>query len=341
MPFFAGLAEPMSSLVANSIAYFVRSRGALRGVGLLAVAAALTALASGCQAALKQKGKALLNPAKMSADSCVLEIFFVRVPYGDDRVNDKLWAETDEQKFSVDLRQKLVRNGFRAGMTGPQLPVVLTELMELADKPAPEAKSEEMKVDVTAQPNVTRRHIQIRAGQRGEVTLTKILDQLPLLIKDGDQLRGETFNQAQGVLAVKTFPESDGGVRVEMTPEVQYGQSRQRWIVDQDVVGQSIGRLDASRPKYAFNDLTMKTTLQPGSVFVMTCLPKREGSAGHHLFTEENSCLDQKLLILRLSQTQHDDLFEPNVESDVSRSPVSAAAPTTVSTTIPDAAPEK
>ena len=34
----------------------------------------------------------------MSPDSVVLEMFFVRFPFGDPAVNDKLWESVDEQR---------------------------------------------------------------------------------------------------------------------------------------------------------------------------------------------------------------------------------------------------
>ena len=46
-------------------------------------------------------------------------------------------------------------------------------------------------------------------------------------------------------------------------------------------------------------------------MLVLTSLPNRQGSLGHHFFTETNGRLEQKLLIIRLSQTQHDGLFVP------------------------------
>jgi hypothetical protein len=60
-------------------------------------------------------------------------------------------------------------------------------------------------------------------------------------------------------------------------------------------------------------------------MLILGSLPSRSGSLGHHFFTKENNGrLEQKLLIVRLSQTQHDGLFDPpeplNLESRESRS---------------------
>ena len=62
---------------------------------------ALLAIA-GCATPLS-KGKSPLLPPQMSPDSVVLEMFFVRVPFGDPAVNGKLWDEIDEQPLAAGL----------------------------------------------------------------------------------------------------------------------------------------------------------------------------------------------------------------------------------------------
>ncbi len=45
---------------------------------------------------------------------------------------------------------------------------------------------------------------------------------------------------------------------------------------------------------------------------ILSSLPNRPGSLGHYFFTEgEDNHVEQKILVLRLSQTQHDDLVAP------------------------------
>jgi hypothetical protein len=45
-------------------------------------------------------------------------------------------------------------------------------------------------------------------------------------------------------------------------------------------------------------------------MLLVSSLPGRPGSLGHYFFTEQTSgALDQKLLLIRLAQTQHNDLF--------------------------------
>jgi hypothetical protein len=245
----------------------------------------------------------------MSADSCVLDVFFVNVPLGDPRANDELWQEIDEQRFAPDLRQRLSRNGFRAGLVGGQIPIALSQLLELKEKPvATEEVEGEKLADMAEKPRVTWRHIQAQTGQRSEIVASGIYDQLPVLVCDSGRIGGDMYEQAQGIMAVSAYPQPDGQVRLEVTPELQYGQPKQNFLLE---TAGGIDRMDFSRKKHVYSELTTNATLAPGSMLVLCSLPDRPGSLGHYFFTEKDGKPIQKLLVIRLSGTQRDDLFDP------------------------------
>jgi hypothetical protein len=259
---------------------------------------------AGCTKPL-MKGKSPLAPARMSPDSCVLDVFFIRVPFADPRVNEDLWQELDEQHFPADLRDRLVRNGFRVGVVDGQIPIVLSDLLELGDKPAPTNEISSVNLaDLNSNPRVMRQHMQIRASKPSQIVASGTYEQLPVLLCESNSLSGETYNQAQGIFNLKAQPLPDGRVRLDVIPEVHHDQPMQRRIADQGVM-----RFDFSRPKRVFEDLALSASLSPGGMLIMTNVPNRTGSLGHHFFTENTGQLEQKLLVIRLSQTQHDGLF--------------------------------
>ncbi len=273
----------------------------------LLLPAILALLPAGCTTPTLE-GKSPLAPARMSPDSCVLEIVFARFPFGDSEVNGQLWQEVDEQHFPAELRRRLTRNGFRIGLLESHVPVVLSRLLELEDEPGPAAQTNQIEVAELASgfPPV-RRHLQIRAGQRQEIIASGVYEQLTVLISEPDQLGGQTYFKAQAVLAVKTFPQADGRVRVELVPELHYGEPRQRWVGER-----GMWRLEAGKRRRVFEEMAFSATLSPGSILLISSLPDRPGSLGHHFLTEDDGHLEQKLLVLRLSQTQHDGLFAPS-----------------------------
>jgi hypothetical protein len=267
----------------------------------------LAVLVLGGCASPVQTGKSPLMAAQMSPDSVVLEMFFVRFPFGDPTANEKLWEEVDEQQFAPQLRQRLAQNGFRVGLISGQMPNELAQLLQLEGKPALDRHMEDAKVnDLATEPRVVRRHLQLRAGQRSEIIASSVYGQLPVLMSEAGQLSGQTYNQAQGLFGLKWFPRPDGRIHVELVPELHHDQPRPRWVD-----GQGVMRLEQGRPSKKFNEMMLATDLAPGAMLVLSSLPNRRGSLGHYFFTEEKERLEQKLLIIRLSQTQQDGLFNP------------------------------
>jgi hypothetical protein len=274
---------------------------------LLLLPAILVLALAGCTTPAVE-GKSPLAPVQMSPDSCVLEISFVRFPFGDPEVNGQLWQEVDEQHFPAEVRRRLARNGFRLGLLDGQVPDKLAELLELDDKPRPTGEANQIDVAALASGSPpVRRHLQIRAGQRNEIIASGLYDQLPVLISEPGRLGGQTYSQAQAVLAVKTYPQNDGRVRVELVPELHHGEPRRGYVGQQ-----GMWRLDVGKARRVFEEMGFSATLSPGGMLLLSSLPSRPGSLGHHFFTEGTGHLEQKLLVLRLAQTQHDGLFSPS-----------------------------
>ncbi len=272
---------------------------------LLSLASWFVAIAGCTNPAVE--GRSPLAPARMSPDSCVLEICLVRFPLGDPQINGELWSEVDEQQFPAELRERLARNGFRVGLLDGRMPAVLAELLKLDGDPPP--ADEVCQIDLaelaSGLPPV-RRHLEIRAGRRQEIVASGVYERLPVLIWEAGGLGGETYTQAQAVLGVRTFPEGDGRVRVELVPELQHGPPRQRYVGQQEM-----WRLEVGKERRVFDKLGFSATLSPGAMLVVSSLPNRPGSLGHHFLTEDDGQAEQKLLLVRLAQTQHDGLFGP------------------------------
>jgi hypothetical protein len=269
----------------------------------LVIAAAL--VLAGCQTPIST-GRSPLRPSQMSPDSVAVDIVFVHFPLGDHDANGKLWNDVDEQGLPTELRERLARNGFRVGLIGGQVPEVLAKLLELSDKPT-RRDQQRTAADMENNKHPILRHLQMRAGNRNEILASGIYESLPLLLTESGDLRGQTYSQAQGILAARAFPLADGRVRLELTPELHHGQPRPRLVGDQAMM-----RLDTARPRRVFDELTTSVVIAPGTMVILSCLPDRPGSLGHYFFTEgEDNRVEQKLLLVRLCQTQHDDLVTP------------------------------
>jgi hypothetical protein len=274
----------------------------------LVVTAALPAPGCGKPWLARSPGKSLLTPAQMSPDAMALEIFFARFPQGDPMANDTLWREIDEQHFATHTRRELAKNGFRVGLVTGQIPVTLAQLLEMKESARPSDGTSQVKVDAqAAEPKVVQRHLQLRPGCRSEIIASGTYDEMTLLLCEPDGVCGRTYRKAQGVFAVQAFPEHDGRVRVELVPELQHGDPKTRFIGDQ-----GMWRLDTGREKRVLDVLALSATLAPGEMLVLSSLPDRPGSLGHQFFADQSSGHpQQKLLLIRVAQTQHNGLFSP------------------------------
>lgn len=270
-----------------------------------------TLLTTGCKP-FEKRVPALqpLKPLRMTPKSVSLDMFFVRFPLGDKEINGPFWDEIDEQKIDPETRQKLVENGFRTGVISGPLPTRFSQILDLSGKTQVDSLNEgdTTIVDLQKAPTIERRHLQLRSGRRGEIMAQAVLPELSVILRDSDgTISGGPLYLAQPMFAVHTINLPDGRVRLRLTPEIQHGQDRRKFTNKQN----GMFKLDIGRERKSYEDLEIETDLKLGDFIVLSNIPIREGSLGSHFFnetTEDGRC--QKLLIIRLSQTQHDDQFE-------------------------------
>ncbi|MBN2021876.1 MAG: hypothetical protein JW809_03705 [Pirellulales bacterium] len=286
--------------------------GILIGLALVA--------AIGCAPVKKQRGQSPLLPARMSPDSVVLDIFFVQLDPADAETCDALWREVDEQRLPAECRRRLWENGLRAGVLTGAVPPALAELLELDNKPAPSDQPPEARpIQPAEKPKVARRHLQLRARTRAEILTGPTREEIPVLTRDGaGRLCGRQYNQAQPLLAATVSLEPDGRVLLDLVPELAYGPVQRRLVSDHP----GVLRMDTGRKQRVFDDLAVRAVLASGHMVVVSSLPNRPGSLGHHFFTEPAPDGDQsKLMIVRLSQTQHDGQFANGMNGDKTAAP--------------------
>ncbi len=244
-----------------------------------------------------------LPAARMSNESVALQITFVRVPTGKTDINSTLWQYIDEQLIDPEQRSHLNNNGFRCGIVGSQLPTVLRELLDEKESQSTLEAATPREIDSLAM----NRRINSKSGKRSEIVTSAPEDEMIVLYKDqaGTKVTGKSFDQAQAILACRTFPQGDGATQIELMPEIHHGQPRKQWIA-----GEGTFHLMAGRDRELFSDLVMRTALFPGQTLIISSTPESRG-LGHNFFVDiSHGDPQQKLLLIRLAQTQRDDLFE-------------------------------
>jgi hypothetical protein len=262
-------------------------------------------------------GKTLLKPIDAAEASMRLEIISIRCPLGDEALNKTIWSEIDEQQLPAAVREQLAEEGFRVGVISGQIPAALAERIAATEQQP--VKAIEAAARLQEAPAVSRRQLQLFAGWRGEIVASNVYPSLPLLTHDGRGIAGKTYPQAQGILTAKTQALGGRLIKLQLTPELQYGEPRQQWVSDDGIL-----RPQSGKPKRTFERLAFDTSLSPGQMLLLTCQTERRGTLGHYFFTEpvagsgDEQQLQQKLLVIRMADCRYDDLFEAPTIADVS-----------------------
>jgi hypothetical protein len=266
------------------------------------IAIALVALA-GCRVVRDEPhGRSPLVPLAASPDVVTLEIFSAPAPLDEERMA-MLWREVDEQPLDAELRKRLSQNGLRAGVVGARLPDALAELLKVTD--APISADERALVPVDAEPGVVLRVLQPRVGKRHDLVVSPVHEKISLLQSVDGGVQGKTYSKAEGRLVLRAFPQPDGRVAVELTPELQHGEPKTR-------TSGSDGMFiwTSEREKVTFADLKLSATLASGEMLLVTCDDSRKSSIGHHFFMRQGDAKPiRQLWVLRVAQAGPDRAF--------------------------------
>jgi hypothetical protein len=238
----------------------------------------------------------------MQHNSVVLEAAFVRV--SPEQPLDQLWQQIDEQHLDQKTRRNLTENGIRCGVMGAQLPTELQELMATAGREKSLASPESLLADSAT---ALYRKLQNRPGERSDlIVVPEIAENKVVLFSEAGHIRAEAFNEGQALLAVRGYPSGDGTVRVELVPEIKHGDVKHQWVP-----GNGTFLHDVGREARTFDQLRLSAVLSPGQTLLITGTNEVRGLGGLLFVRGSGESSERLLLLLRLAQTQYDDLFAP------------------------------
>ena len=275
-------------------------------------------LLGGCSPWLRPavSDKALPAPL-MSPETIILEVAFVHLTPDDSAIETATWQHVDEQMLAVDVRQRLAGNGLRAGALGSQLPPELRHLVERTAQELTEAPAGD---DVTTAETTTlarNRRMQVRAGRRGKIVVSAVAPNISVLAKDDQgRVQGEAFRDAQCLFSLLANPSGDSRTKLQLTPEVEHGDLQNRWVPVDGALVQQVGK-----PRHVYDQLRIELPLAPGQTLIIGPT-EQAGGLGQHFFTLSVPIPRRTLLLVRIAQTQQDDLFR---QPDGSTQLISAA----------------
>jgi hypothetical protein len=234
----------------------------------------------------------------MSPDSVVLELAFLDVSD-----QDELWDEVDEQILPVDVRRKLTQQGLRTGVTGTQLPGWIIDRLEQQKKTI---EIDEQTGSAVVGDQDGPRRLQCRSDHPREIDIGPVRKELVLAADANEQQPERTLQDALCRLSVVSQAQGDGRVHLQLTPEIAHGPPRHRWVG-----GDGSFRIHLSQDHERYDDLTVSAVLNPGQTLVLAGTPEVHGLGQHFFPVGEGFPNHRRILLLRLAQTQLDDLFNP------------------------------
>lgn len=254
--------------------------------------------------------KTELPSAPSAPDSATLEIAFVRIQPEEETTWNAQWRFFDEQIVDYETRTALQANGFRVGLVGQQLPPFLRTLLERQR----EDVAEQLQGEAAQQSGV--RLNQAGEGRRREIVTTPIRNEIVVLTQDSGTVKGDSYPTAQCVFEAKTFVEPDGRTRLELTPEVHFGELKQTYV------GHNGSYLmEPRRERLPFRLLRTVAILSPGQTLVVAAAQEPIGLGKNFFVPPPEEGDARKILLIRLAASPQDPLFRETATGEPVETP--------------------
>lgn len=249
--------------------------------------------------------QSFLKAVETAPDSVAVEIFLVRYPVTDREMDEELWQAVDEQRLDVDVRHRLISNGFRAGVLGGTVPNSLAKYLKLESE-LPEASAERLITGQNADPSVTRRVVQLKRDGTATIETSRLRDSLNLLMNDEGGLRGRSYQQVQAAYTMRAEAIAGQRVALRLMPELKHGELRNRYAGSD----QGIFLMTPSRERELYDELELNAELAAGELLVVSGLPDASGSLGHAFHAEDQRGPSElKLVLVRLIEVPGSEIL--------------------------------
>jgi hypothetical protein len=272
------------------------ARGCISLLAILAVSGCAPISPTG-----STKSNAPLPVGRLAPDAVVLDIAFVSLGTGDAEQYPTIWNAADEQPLLPELRRSLDTNGLRVGLLGQHLPSDLQTLLDAKPKLAESLTQGEIsELDLDG----GRQHLPVRAGHRAIIKASSVYPNLPVLISEDGRLRGQQLAEARCIFSLKSYPQGDGRVKLVLTPEIEHGEVKTRWVGTEGMMIQQTGQ-----EKLVLDRLRFEVVLRPGESMLIGPTAENKGLGEYFFAHSAGKNAHRRLLLVRFSQSQFDDLF--------------------------------
>jgi hypothetical protein len=228
----------------------------------------------------------------MADDVLPVEIIFMRMGQQQLQELQAVWPRINEQSLPIDLRTRLDQNGIRAAVVDSVVPLSLQTMIDSVEKRLQDDPMEQAGIGADVRSH--SRLLQCRSGQRKEIAVRPArTGTLVLLHNEGGSAKGQSYEDPQLLFDLRAVSHGDGAVTLQITPEIQHGQLKQK------IVGQEFAlRREMKRDTHTWPYLTIEQKLIPGQILLVTASTPARGLGEHYFHTETASGEIEQLLFL-------------------------------------------
>ena len=284
----------------------------------------LLSMFSGCAGWEKPKPEVdvvKFSPSQLSLDSVGLEIGLVQLDDSQTATIEAFWKILDAQKLPLATRQRLDQNGLRVGILSTYIPAIFQELtaprpIELEELDTVEQHLAERDLLKPKSRMLVHQRITNHDGEAHPVQTSELRPQLSWVILNEDRQTVGSGNHVRGLFEVTTIPLGDGSVRLRFVPQIHHGEM-------QPTIGvaERAFCFDASQTIVNVDELSFDVSVRLGETVVIgpTADVQDLGAlffANDHRAADAHRRLTHRMLLIRVVQTQLDDLFGNSVATE-------------------------
>lgn len=235
-----------------------------------------------------------LPQLQASKETIQVEILYAERPYHDLLIGDVLWDAVDESgALDPSQRQAVNANGFRVGIVASDPPESLQRLLGLT--------TDQNSRTGTNQTGLNGRRVGLFQEASTEIQTSDIWERCSIEVTDAEeQVHVLDFENARCVMRLKADSFQPGWARIELQPEIHYGQNRLRRHAAEE--GWQLKTSQEIKPLFGLN---FEVVLNQGEMVVVGDLGHGPETAGNHFFvTGEGPERRRRLLVIRLADMQ-------------------------------------
>jgi hypothetical protein len=225
----------------------------------------------------------------------ILEVEFVNLAIHEDDIDQSasLWQWVDETAIDAAVRGRLLDNGVRVGLVANEERF----RSRLADTATEQDVIEKFLSEASIASDVSHGELQIpmRLGRRYELPLRQPIEGSHVaLVRINGETIGKTLHNAQYSFAITaTQSNKQNEVRLRFRPEIQFGDTRQKWVSSDTAI-----RIDTRRDTWSIPELDLTMTASEGDTLVIAAATPITGMAKHMLTGTGSDRDTQQLVVL-------------------------------------------